>query len=329
VLEARHEIQEQEPEMSLVSVIIPSYNHADFIMLAVDSVLSQTHADLELIIIDDGSKDDTLVRLQEFCDPRCQVHHQSNQGAHSAINRGLALAQGDYLTILNSDDIYAPNRLQRLVEEIMIGNDDLLATYIEVINHKGKTLGVKEGWRNMLPWEIPNLKESFLVTDDFALNLLATNFVATTSNIFIRRSVYEEVGGMRKLRFAHDWDFLLRVARHRRCRLIPEPLLKYRIHPDNTISKDRSEMLFEACWNMAVHSVHFADRFRGHVGHEQINLHALSMLWNSLNTQGNNHVAWRISHLMQIMQSTGIQDAEEVFLENNALRRQFIDQIRI
>ena len=314
--------------MSLVSVIIPSYNHADFIMLAVDSVLSQTHANLELIIIDDGSKDDSLVRLQEIRDPRCQVHHQSNQGAHSAINRGLALAQGDYLTILNSDDIYAPNRLQRLVEETMIGNDDLLATHIEVINYKGKTLGIKEGWRNMLPWEIPNLKESFLATDDFALNLLATNFVATTSNIFIRRSVYDEVGGMRKLRFAHDWDFLLRAACHRRGRLIPEPLLKYRIHPDNTISKDRPEMLFEACWNMAVHSVHFAARFRGHAGHEQINLHALSMLWNSFNTQGNDHVAWRISHLMQVMQSCGIAKPEETILETPEIRNMLIQAIQ-
>jgi glycosyltransferase involved in cell wall biosynthesis len=314
--------------MRLVSVIIPSYNHAEFVELAVDSVLSQSYGNFELIIVDDGSRDDSVARLRRFRDPRCHIHEQLNQGAHAAINRGLALARGDFLTILNSDDIYSPIRLERLVDEIESGGDDLLATHIEVINHKSKTLGVKEGWRNMLPWEIPNLKESFLATDDFALNLLATNFVATTSNIFLRRSVYEKIGGMRNLRFAHDWDFLLRVAYDHRCRLVPEALLKYRIHPDNTITKNRAAMLFEACWNMAVHCGNFVEKHLIQDGVSgAVDKKTLRMMWNSLNPQGNYHVIWRISNLLQAMKANGIKNPEETFLNDAELRNLLIKDV--
>lgn len=316
--------------MHLVSVIIPSYNHAEFVELAVDSVVSQSYGNFELIIVDDGSRDDSVERLRRIRDRRCHIHEQPNQGAHAAINRGLALAQGEFLTILNSDDIYSPLRLERLVDEIERGGDDLLATHIEVINHKGKTLGVKEGWRNMLPWEIPNLKESFLATDDFALNLLATNFVATTSNIFLRRSVYERIGGMRNLRFAHDWDFLLRAAYDHRCCLVPEALLKYRIHPDNTITKDRAGMLFEVCWNMAVHSTKLLEkRLQQNGASHDANRKFMRIMWNSLNPQENYHVMWRICNFIQTCKAQGITQPEEILLSNKALRDEFVNDVTV
>lgn len=315
--------------MRLVSVIIPSYNHAEFVELAVDSVLCQSYRNLELIIVDDGSRDDSVARLRRFRDPRCHIHEQLNHGAHAAINRGLALAQGEFLTILNSDDIYSPLRLERLVDEIESGGDDLLATHIEVINQTGKTLGIKEGWRNMLPWEIAKINESVLVTNDFALNLLATNFVATTSNIFFRRSVYESIGGMRNLRFAHDWDFLLRAAREHQCRLLPEALLKYRIHKNNTIAKDRAEMLFEACWNMAVHAAGFSKYFVSPANKHHIYEDKISRIWNSINPQGNSHIMWRISHFCHVMTQSGASNPEELLLGDSELRSQLVREVRV
>jgi len=100
----------------LVSVIIPAYNHERFVGAAVESVLGQSCADLELIVIDDGSRDRTGEVVQSYTDPRLSYYHQENQDAYNTINRGLGLARGEYTAILNSDDVYALNRLQRLVE---------------------------------------------------------------------------------------------------------------------------------------------------------------------------------------------------------------------
>src|SRR5262249_15626438 len=91
----------------LASVILPAYNHAAYIEEAVRSVLAQTWPDVELIVVDDGSTDGTLERARELAaqyPQRMRVIAQANQGAHVAINRGLAEARGDYLAILNSDD---------------------------------------------------------------------------------------------------------------------------------------------------------------------------------------------------------------------------------
>ena len=101
--------------MPRVSVVIPSYNHAAFVAEAVRSVLAQTLADLELVVVDDGSTDDSLAVLRGLADPRLQVHRQVNQGAHAAINVGLARARGDVLAVLNSDDAYQSRRLARAV----------------------------------------------------------------------------------------------------------------------------------------------------------------------------------------------------------------------
>jgi len=110
---------EQEIIPGLVSVIIPSYNHAMYISQAVNSVLQQTWSevlfrDLELIVIDDGSQDNSLEileRLAILAGSQMRVIGQENQGAHAAINRGLEMAKGSILAILNSDDHFHLRRL--------------------------------------------------------------------------------------------------------------------------------------------------------------------------------------------------------------------------
>jgi len=105
----------------LVSVIIPSYNHSRYIVQAVESVIGQTNGQWELIIVDDGSTDNSVELLRSHpvvsTDARIQIHVQENGGSHAAINRGLALARGKYLAILNSDDLFAPERLEVLLTE--------------------------------------------------------------------------------------------------------------------------------------------------------------------------------------------------------------------
>ncbi len=241
-------------EVCKVSVVIPSYNHAPFVAEAVSSVLTQSEPDLALIVVDDGSTDESLEILAGFTDPRLRVITQRNQGAHAAINRGLEQARGRYLAILNSDDVYHPQRLKKIIavleSDAGIG---LAGSFIEVIDSRGQTLGVKHGYRDLEPWPLETPERSFRAGADLRAALLTENYLATTSNYVFRREWYERIGGFRPLRYTHDWDFALRMARVARLALLPEPLLRYRVHGRNTIRENQAAMIFEICWCLAVH----------------------------------------------------------------------------
>ena len=96
------------------SVIIPSYNSAAFLPQALDSLLSQTTGDFEIVVVDDGSTDDTQQILDAYAakDPRVRCVRQENAGVSAARNNGLAAAKGDWVTFLDADDTYAPDTLQ-------------------------------------------------------------------------------------------------------------------------------------------------------------------------------------------------------------------------
>jgi len=240
--------------MPRVSVVIPSFNHAAFLGEAVHSVLQQTCADLELIVVDDGSTDDSLAVLRGIVDPRLQIVAQANEGAHAALNTGLARARGEILAILNSDDAFHRERLARAVAALdaapAIG---LVGSAIDVTDSAGAGLGTKHGPRDLEPWPLEHPERSFRRGDDLRAALLTENFWSTTSNFVMRRWLWERVGPFRPLRFTHDWDFALRAAAVAPSLLLPEPLLRYRVHAHNTIRSDRAGMIFEICWCLAVH----------------------------------------------------------------------------
>ncbi len=240
--------------MPEVSVIIPSYNHAAYLGEAVRSVLGQTLRDLELIVVDDGSKDNSLQVLEGFSDPRLRIIAQENQGAHAAINRGLHAASGEFLAILNSDDAYYPNRLERCLEALRLDpQTGLICTEIEIVDGQGKEIGVKHAYHDCEPWLLPHPERSFRADDDLRAALLTENYLATTSNYVFSRGWYERVGDFLPLRYTHDWDFALRMAKQSRLRLVPEPLMRYRVHSSNTIRENQAAMIFEICWILAVH----------------------------------------------------------------------------
>ncbi|MFZ6026442.1 MAG: glycosyltransferase [Chloroflexota bacterium] len=240
--------------MPEVSVVIPSYNHAAYLGEAVRSVLSQTHQDLELIVVDDGSGDNSLEILQKFADPRLKVISQSNQGAHVAINRGLHTATGEYLAVLNSDDVYLPGRLEKLLAAMKAEPAGALAgSHIEIIDDQGRTLGVKHGYHDCPPWPLEDEGRSFRSGDDLHAALLTENYYATTSNFIFPRRLFEQVGDFRPLRYVHDWDFALRLANRGKLLLLPEPLMRYRLHGKNTIRENQAAMVFEICWTLAIH----------------------------------------------------------------------------
>lgn len=246
----------------MISVVIPSYCHDRYICAAIDSVLNQTWAHLELVVIDDGSRDRSPQILRKYRDIRMRLILQENAGAHAAINRGMREAKGDYIAILNSDDIFARTRLETLYDAMQQACADMACSYIQQINGDGAPGSIKLGWEDNLPYWLDDGDDwaPFSGEHAFTKNLYASNFISTTSNLLFSRRLLERVGEMRDLRFAHDWDFALRVATQAESVMVEEPLLSYRTHGANTISSNRDWMRFEIAWIMAVHFHGYAEK---------------------------------------------------------------------
>lgn len=221
----------------LVTVIIPAYNHERFISAAVDSVLQQTLSDLELIVIDDGSTDKTGEIVRAYDDPRLFYFHQENQDAYNALNRGLSLAKGKYIAILNSDDIYTLNRLDRLVNFSIEKSAECVFTDVIPISDEGTEFTDPNfGWNS---WHLKN-RSWYFTCQDLYLGFLKGNFMVTTSNLFMTAQAMQTVGNFCSLRYFHDYDYIFRMmltfpnAVHY---LDREKLLYYRIHSGNTLSE--------------------------------------------------------------------------------------------
>ncbi len=213
----------------LVTVIIPAYNHEDFVVEAIASVLAQSLKDFELLIVDDGSTDSTLARIRTFADPRITVIVQENQGAAAALNRGLKEAKGRYISILNSDDRYHPERLQRLYETLENSPAVAMAvTGTRVIN--------REGEEEVAAWLERGL-DYYKKSDNMFFAVIRDNFICSTSNLFFRRELLEKTGPFLPLRYCHDLDFILQALFYSEVKYLDEPLWDYRVHDSNTIKE--------------------------------------------------------------------------------------------
>jgi glycosyltransferase involved in cell wall biosynthesis len=221
-----------------VSVVMPAYNHAKWVGQAIRSVLQQSFRDLELMVIDDASSDTTWEVVQKlFADTRdarlLPARHDQNQGAPATLNEGLQRARGEYLAILNSDDIWEPNRLARLVDYFERHPADFVGTDMVVLD--ANSIPKESSEPHWVTW-FEELKRDYAGHGDIFATLLRGNFLISTSNFFFRRSVYQGVGGFSELRYVHDYDYALRVlASGFKLEFLPEKLLGYRLHGSNTI----------------------------------------------------------------------------------------------
>ena len=230
--------------MPLISVIIPLYNHESFITEALDSILNQTFQDFEIIIINDGSTDKSETIVQQISDKRIRYFSQENRGAHYTINRGIEFSQGMFISILNSDDSYFNTRFEKCLKELETNPSvDAVFTGIEYINQDGisqkTTLGAEENWDHI------DTEFSYEEENNITLDLLAGNFLKTTSNLFCRKKCLQIVGPFRNLRYCHDYDFFLRMSQCCEISILREPLLRYRIHADNTLREGQAAVDME------------------------------------------------------------------------------------
>lgn len=215
-----------------LSVIVPAFNHEAYIVAALHSVLAQTLGDLELIVIDDASRDGTWDAIQSIRDPRLRaLRHDDNRGAHATLNEGLGLARGDILAILNSDDAFHPERLERMVNAL--GNTPRLAfSDVAFIDSHGQPAPDHERARDYAA------ACALCAAQPPASWLLTANLAITTSNFVFPRALLRQVGDFSDLRYTHDWEWALRASADEAPVWLREPLVYYRVHPTNTLAED-------------------------------------------------------------------------------------------
>jgi glycosyltransferase involved in cell wall biosynthesis len=205
-----------------VTVLMPAYNAGRFVARAIDSVLAQTHGDLELLVIDDGSKDDTHAVAAAYAarEPRVRAVTQANAGIANTMNRGLEMAQGEWVFCMHADDLMMPNRIERQLAFLEANPDVAVASSLVLyINDRDDVVG-----RGRSPFTDPAAVERAVRAGE----VIAFNHPATV----LRKSAVQEAGGYRQAFWpAEDIDLWARIVeRGHRVAVQDEYLLKYRIH---------------------------------------------------------------------------------------------------
>jgi glycosyltransferase involved in cell wall biosynthesis len=229
---------------STLSVVIPSYNHERWIGAAVDSVRNQTLPASELVVVDDGSTDDSLAVLADHRFPGMRVVRQRNRGAHLALNRAIALSKGDYIAILNSDDIFDPPRLEHAWGVARATGAALVFGAVRLIDAEG---GEVDPEHDIASW-YHEARDLARAAPSLPRALRRHNVAVTTSNFFMHRELWSRLGGFAAYRYVHDYEFLLRAVRLCPDRIVYEDSLAdvgYRVHGSNTISEGHERALQE------------------------------------------------------------------------------------
>ena len=193
------------------SVVVPVFNRASIIANTLSSVLSQSFADFEIVVVDDGSHDDPEPVIAEIGDPRIRYVRQENAGGGAARNRGIAEACGDYIAFLDSDDVFLPNKLARMAREFPLGENEVLYSSMYVDRGVGKY------------WVRPD--RAIRAGEDVGEYLFVKNQLIQTSTIVLSRNLAQQVRFDGTLRKGQDLDFCLRLQKAGATfRMIDEPL---------------------------------------------------------------------------------------------------------
>ncbi len=221
----------------LVSIVVPSHDHARWIREALESVYAQTYRRLELVVVDDGSADgspEIIRRMLAACPFPCRFVARANRGAHATINDAVALASGEYVNVLNSDDRFPADRIAVMVEHVARRQADWGFGEVAFVGENGQAIGARDD-RHVLGLTVNLARMNDRETLGAAL--LHFNGSISSGNLFVRKAFFEALGGMRDYRYNHDWDFCLRAVLESEPVFVPRKLYDYRKHGSNTISE--------------------------------------------------------------------------------------------
>jgi glycosyltransferase involved in cell wall biosynthesis len=202
--------------MPLVSVVVPVYNGEKTIQETVESVLSQTLSDLELLVINDGSQDSTLERVSSFQDSRIKVFSYANAGLAASRNRGLKLASSDYISFIDADDLWTLDKLESQYQALQ----------------KNPQAAVAYSWTDYIDDSSQFLRRGSHITvnGNVYAKLLIIDFLENGSNALIRKQALIDVGGFdESLPAAEDWDIFLKLAAYYPFVTVSSPQILYRL----------------------------------------------------------------------------------------------------
>lgn len=201
-------------DRTTVSVVIPVYNSGPSAVLAIESVLSQAHQCAEIIVVDDGSTDNSADLIRNYFldqSERVQIQSIENRGAAGARNFGISKATSDWVAFLDSDDIWLPTKLEIQVNELK----------------KDSTISLLGSLTNMQGFNINPLRSRERLSIISSRTLLFKNYFQT-STVVIRRAILDELGGFPEgRRYAEEGDLFMRIAAKHKCVLVNEVLVDY------------------------------------------------------------------------------------------------------
>lgn len=209
-----------------VSVLLTSYNHERWLRDCIESALGQTLQDVEVIVVDDNSSDGSREILREYAHRVTLILNDSNVGTYAALNQALEAAHGEYAAVLNSDDVWLPEKLQLQVQAMdEDASYSLCHTFGRFIDDDGNTLaGRPMGFD--FPW---------MESGDHLATFIANNR-AIASSVLLRTETARRLGGFdASFKILGDWEMWLRLAEQGRVAFIPQQLTLYRVHQTNTI----------------------------------------------------------------------------------------------
>lgn len=238
-------------DFPLVSVLIPAYNHENYIQETIESIINQTYPNIELIILDDGSKDKTWEKITEL-KPKCEnrfvkIHFETkqNEGTCITLNKLLELSSGEFVYIIASDDLAKPQAIEKEVKFLQDNPDYALAVgdneYVDSMGKqifrtpKAFTSNIKNAkYKTVKEFLSSKLKIDFL-SDDFGSykTLYKENYIP--NGYLIRKNIFETIGNFTKNAPLEDFWLMLQISKYKKMKYIDEILFSYRIHDTNTI----------------------------------------------------------------------------------------------
>ena len=212
----------------LVTVVIPSYNHEHFIQDCINSIINQNYQNIELIIIDDGSTDQSVKKIEQLIEhcvhrfTRFEFRNRSNKGLCNTLNEALVWAKGDFFSVLASDDMIMPDKVSIQVD-YLIKNEKCVAVFggMKSIDADGKVIGQR----------VKKYKKF-----DFK-NILMHKHRLPAPTQLIRKSIFDKTEGFNANLKIEDWDMWLKLSQFGTLDYLPQIFSLYRSHDDNTMKK--------------------------------------------------------------------------------------------
>jgi len=229
-----------------ISVVIPSYNYEHYLEQAVRSVYAQTYLPVELVIVDDCSTDGSWPLIQELASrPEYKRRfeniiirkNEKNMGAHHTINDGATHSTGNYIAVLNADDLYEPERFSLMMEHL--GSARFAFSAVRCIDEHGKRLEDERAAA------FENIQKKIEGVPFMALSSVAENVCISTGNLLFERDLFLELYGFRNYKYVHDYDFFLRACLAAEPAYVPQTAYLYRLHGENSFLSLKKEGLRE------------------------------------------------------------------------------------